>query len=366
VHDDLEQRKSQHLDLVQRPDVEPEGNDPLFRCVRLVHCATPELSLAEIDLSVDLCGKQLKAPLMIVGMTGGTERAARINRDLAGLAQEHGVAFGVGSMRIVLDQPELLPTFAVKPSRPPLLLANLAAQQLVQRGPDAARRLIDLLGADGIAIHLNVAQELVQSEGDRDFRGCLDAIETLARELGPRLVVKETGCGLGPDVVAELVERGVRCLDLSGAGGTSWTRVEQLRARTDEARELGVLLSEWGIPSAACIAAARARLQQAAQANPGGRPQHSSVQLIASGGVRSGLDAARALALGADVAGFALPMVRAHHEGGVEGAQAALLSIISALRAACLLVGARNVAALRASRPVILEPLKTWQEQLER
>ena len=126
MHDDLEQRKSQHLDLVQRPEVEPEGNDPLFRCVRLVHCATPELSLSEIDLSTELCGKQLQAPLMIVGMTGGTERAARINRDLAGLAQEHGVAFGVGSMRIVLDQPELLPTFAVKPSRPPLLLANLA------------------------------------------------------------------------------------------------------------------------------------------------------------------------------------------------------------------------------------------------
>src|SRR5215469_16916642 len=148
MHDDLQQRKSQHLDLVQREEVEPAGVDPLLDCVRLVHRALPELSLDEIDLSAELCGKTLKAPLMVVGMTGGTERAGQINRDLAALAQEMGVAFGVGSMRILLDQPEMLPTFAVKPSRPPLLLANLGAQQLAQRGTTAALRLIELLGAD--------------------------------------------------------------------------------------------------------------------------------------------------------------------------------------------------------------------------
>src|SRR5438105_4389974 len=162
VHDDLPQRKSQHLDLVQRDEVEPEGADALLGCVRLVHRALPELSLDEVDLGAELCGKPLKAPLMITGMTGGTDRAGQINRDLAALAQEAGVAFGVGSMRIVLDQPELLTTFAVKPARPPLLFANLGAQQLVQRGTAAALRLIELLGADGICIHLNPAQELVQ------------------------------------------------------------------------------------------------------------------------------------------------------------------------------------------------------------
>ncbi len=351
VHDDLEQRKSQHLDLVQRDEVEPEAADPLFSCVRLVHRALPELSIDDVDLSAQLCGKTLKAPLMVVGMTGGTQRAGQINHDLAAIAQEEGVAFGVGSMRILLDQPELLPTFAVKGPRPPLVMANLGAQQLVQRGTAAALRLIELLGADGIAIHLNPAQELVQQGGDRDFRGCLDAIAALVGEIGPqRIIVKETGCGIGPGVVQDLWKRGVRAIDVSGAGGTSWTRVEQLRAKSAEARELGELLSDWGIPTAACIAAARRVAPQA--------------QLVASGGIRSGLDAARALALGADVAGFALPMVRAHQQGGVEAARAALQAVVATLRAAMLLCGARNTAALRASRPVILEPLQTWIEGL--
>jgi isopentenyl-diphosphate delta-isomerase len=349
VHDDLEQRKSQHLDLVQRDEV--ETSDTLFSCVRLVHRALPELALDGIDLDAELCGRRLKAPLMITGMTGGTERAGQINRDLAALAQEMGVAFGVGSMRILLDQPDLLPTFAVKPARPPLLLANLGAQQLVQRGTGAALRLIELLGADGIAIHLNPAQELVQAEGDRDFRGCLDAIAALVRDLGAgRVLVKETGCGIGPAVVRELSDRGVRAVDVSGSGGTSWTRVEQLRARAAPARDLGELFSDWGIPTAACVAAARAAAPE--------------MRIVASGGIRSGLDAARALALGADLAGVALPIVRAHQRGGVEAARAALRGVIDALRAALLLCGARDVVALRASRPVVLEPLKSWIEGL--
>ena len=351
VHDDLEERKSQHLDLVKRPEVEPEGTQTLLSCVRLVHRAAPELALDEVDLSAELCGKTLRAPLMITGMTGGTERAGQINRDLAALAEELGVAFGVGSMRILLDQPELLSTFAVKPARPPLLLANLGAQQLVQRGSAAALALIDMLGADGIAVHLNAAQELVQLDGDRDFRGCLDAIEGLVSELGPdRVLVKETGCGIGPAIARELSERGVRAVDVSGAGGTSWPRVEQLRARDDRSRELGELLSDWGIPTAACVAAARTAAPD--------------LQIVASGGLRSGLDAARALALGADVAGFALPLVRAHQEGGAEAARSALLGILTSLRAAFLLCGARNVVALRASRPIIVEPLKSFIEGL--
>ena len=351
VHDDLEQRKSQHLDLVQKPEVEPAGEGTLLDCVRLVHRALPELKLSDIDLSAELCGKPLAAPLMITGMTGGTARAGQINSDLAALAQEMGVAFGVGSMRILFDQPELLATFAGRGSRPPVLFSNLGAQQLAQRGSAAALELIGLIKADGIAIHLNPAQELVQADGDRDFTGCLEAIGALVRELGPdRVLVKETGCGLGPAVVRELFERGVRAFDVSGTGGTSWTRVEQLRAKTPEARELGELFSSWGLPTAACVASVRAAV-------PG-------AQIIASGGIRSGLDAARAIALGADLAGFALPLVRAHQQGGVEAARGALRSFIAALKAACLLCGARNLHALRSSRPVLLPPLTTWIEGL--
>jgi isopentenyl-diphosphate delta-isomerase len=349
VHDDLERRKSQHLDLALNEEVEPAQSDALWRCVRLVHRALPELSLAEIDLSTDLCGVRLRAPLMVVGMTGGTERAGRINRDLARLCEEEGIAFGVGSMRIVLREPARFSSFDVRPARPPLLFANLGAQQLVET-PDAPQQLIDLLGADGICIHLNPAQELVQAEGDRDFRGCLDAIGKLARRLGDKLVVKETGCGIGPQVALQLRERGVRVIDISGAGGTSWTRVEQLRASAPQARALGELLSDWGIPSAAALAAcARAA---------------GGVQLIASGGVRSGLDAARAIALGATAAGFALPMLKAHQRGGIEAARAELRDCIAALKAVCLLSGARDLATLRAQGAVVLEPLASWVSQL--
>src|SRR3989454_704319 len=182
MHDDLEQRKSQHLDLVQRPEVEPEGSDPLLSCVRFVHRAAPELSLDQIELSAELCGRRLRAPLMIVGMTGGTERAGRINRDLAALAEEAGVAFGVGSMRILLEQPDLLPTFAVKPAKPLLLVANLGAQQLAQRGTGAALRVMEMLEADAIAIPLHAAQELVQAGGGRRFSGCLGALRGAGAE----------------------------------------------------------------------------------------------------------------------------------------------------------------------------------------
>jgi isopentenyl-diphosphate Delta-isomerase len=350
------QRKSEHLDLALRREVEPDETDALFGCVRLVHRALPELRLSDVDLSVELCGTRLRAPLMVTGMTGGTERAGQVNRDLARVAEEEGAAFGVGSMRILLDQPEMLPTFDVRPARPPRLFANLGAQQLAQRGRDAALRLVELIHADGICIHLNAAQELVQSNGDRDFTGQLEAIAALAAQLGDRLVVKETGCGIGPEVVRELRDRGVRAIDVSGAGGTSWTRVEQLRARDGEARALGELLSDWGLPTAACVGAAVRVLA---------RTKGPRVQVIASGGVRSGVDVARALALGADVAGFALPMVRAHQNGGIEGARAELRGAIAALRAACLLVGARDVQALRSSRPVLLEPLTSWIAQLE-
>lgn len=349
VHDDLEKRKSAHLDLALREEVEPAHTDALWGCVRLVHRALPELRMDDVDVSTTLCGVRLRAPLMIVGMTGGTERAGRINRELARLAEEEGIAFGVGSMRIVLREPARFDTFDVRPARPPLLFANLGAQQLVQT-PEAARELIARLGADGICIHLNAAQELVQAEGDRDFRGCLDAIGELARELGDKLVVKETGCGIGPRVAQQLRERGVRAIDVSGTGGTSWTRVEQLRATTPEARALGDLLSDWGIPTAAALASC-------ARAAEG-------LQLIASGGVRTGLDVARAIALGASAAGFALPMLKAHQQGGLEAARAELRGCIAALRAACLLTGSRDLAALRARGAVVLEPLSSWLSQL--
>src|SRR5207245_2984126 len=169
---------------------------------------------------------------MIVGMRGGSEGAGRTNGALATLAEEAGVAFGVGSMRILLEQPDLLATFAVKPARPPLLASNLGAQQLVQRGIGAALRVMEMLEADAIAIHFNAAQELVQAGGDRDFRGCLDAIgERVAKVGADRVIVQETGCGIGPAVLRELAARGVRAAARRGGGGADATRVDEPPAR---------------------------------------------------------------------------------------------------------------------------------------
>jgi isopentenyl-diphosphate delta-isomerase len=340
-------RKDAHLDLCATEEVAPRENSALFEGVRLVHCAMPELSEADVRLETSLFGKTLKAPILITGMTGGTERAGRVNEDLARVAEEFGVAFGVGSQRAMAERHELTSTFAVRHVAPTaVLIGNIGLVQAAQMGLDAVRRLTDAIGADALAVHLNPGQELAQPEGDRDFRRGYETVRRLVEAYGERLLVKETGCGLSADVARRLVDCGVKHLDVSGLGGTSWVRVEQLRS-DGVAREVGAQLSSWGIPTAAAIASVRRAV------GPG-------VKLIAAGGVRTGLDVAKALALGADLGGMALPLFRAQQEGGVEGARRALEIIVTSLRSALLLTGSRTPADLRARPFVITGELKDW------
>ncbi|HLM44877.1 MAG TPA: type 2 isopentenyl-diphosphate Delta-isomerase, partial [Myxococcaceae bacterium] len=327
-------RKDAHLDLCAVGDVEPAENTTLLECVRLVHCAMPELAVDEVDLSTEFLGKRLRYPLLMTGMTGGTERAGVVNRDLATLAERHGLAFGVGSQRAMAEHPELAETFQVRQVAPTVpLLGNIGLYQAVGMGVDGVRKLADAIGADGMALHLNAGQELTQPEGDRDFRGGYKVVEGLVRAFGARLLVKETGCGIGPEVARRLVELGVRNLDVSGLGGTSWVRVEQLRATGVQAR-VGAEYSSWGIPTAAAIASVR-------------RAVGPDVRLVASGGLRTGLDAAKVLTLGADVAGMALPLFRAQQEGGIQGAERALNLILASLKQALVLTGSRTCGELR-------------------
>src|SRR5262249_3218361 len=294
--------------LCAQGDVEPAGNSTLLDCVHLVHNALPELALDEVELTLTLWGKVLRAPLLVTGMTGGTDRAREVNRDLAQVAERHGLAFGVGSQRAMAEAPELARTFQVRDVAPHvLLIGNIGLKQAISMGVDGVQKLRDGIGADGVALHLNAAQELSQPEGDRDFRGGYSLVQALAAAFGERFLVKETGCGISPAVARRLVDCGVRTLDVSGLGGTSWVRVEQLRA-SGQMAELGALFSSWGIPTAAAVASVR-------------RAVGPSVKLIASGGIRHGLDVAKALAIGADVAGVALPPLPAPHTGG--GARAA-------------------------------------------
>ncbi|HZN93630.1 MAG TPA: type 2 isopentenyl-diphosphate Delta-isomerase, partial [Myxococcales bacterium] len=192
--DTTARRKDAHLDLCADGDVEPQGNDTLLSQVHLVHCALPELALGDVDLSTPFFGKRLKAPLAITGMTGGTERAQQVNRDLASVAEELGLAFGVGSQRAMSEDPSRAATFKVREVAPTaVLIGNLGVQQAIKLGMDGIVRLVDGIGADGLAVHLNPAQELAQPEGDRDFRGGYALLRQLAKHFGERLLVKETG-----------------------------------------------------------------------------------------------------------------------------------------------------------------------------
>ncbi|MBL9039283.1 MAG: type 2 isopentenyl-diphosphate Delta-isomerase [Archangium sp.] len=349
--DTTARRKDAHLDLCATEEVAPAENATLFESVKLVHCALPELAVDRVELTSTLFGKTLKAPIVVTGMTGGTERAGQINRDIASVAEEFGVAFGVGSQRAMAERPELASTFAVRQSAPStVIIGNIGVVQAARLGVDRVRWLMEALGADGMAVHLNPGQELTQPEGDRDFRGGYEVIGLLSKALGSRLLVKETGCGLSPRVARRLVDVGVENLDVSGLGGTSWVRVEQLRA-SGAAREVGALFSGWGIPTAAAVASVRRAV------GPG-------VKLIASGGMRTGLDVAKALVLGADFGGMALPLFRAHQAGGVAAVRTALGTVLTALRQAMVLTGSATVREFQASPRVVTGELKDWLEAL--
>ncbi len=340
-------RKDAHLDLCATGEVEPAQNSTLLECVRLVHCAMPEMAVDEVNLSTPFLGKSLRYPLLVTGMTGGTERAGQVNRDLAELAERHGLAFGVGSQRAMAESSERAASYQVRQVAPTVaLVGNIGLYQAVQMGVDGVRRLADTIGADGMALHLNAAQELTQPEGDRDFRGGYPVVESLVKAFGDRLLVKETGCGIGPEVARRLSELGVRNLDVSGLGGTSWVRVEQLRA-TGMLAQLGAEYSSWGIPTAAATAAVR-------------RAVPAEVRLVASGGLRTGLELAKVIALGADLGGMALPLFRAQQEGGLEGADTALQLILAGLRQALVLTGSRSCAELRRKPVVLVGELKDW------
>jgi isopentenyl-diphosphate Delta-isomerase len=344
-------RKDSHLDLCATGEVEPVENRTLLDDVRLVHCAMPELAVEDVDLSVELFGKRLKAPLLITGMTGGTERAGKVNRDLAEVAERFGIAFGVGSQRAMAENTDRIATYEVRSVAPTaVVIGNIGLYQAIGLGVDGVRRLGDQIGADAMALHLNAGQELTQPEGDRDFRGGYEIVAKLAKAYGARLLVKETGCGISPEVARRLVELGVQALDVSGLGGTSWVRVEQLRAK-GAAYQVGAQFSSWGIPTGAAIGAVF-------------RAVGGKARLIASGGLRTGLDVAKALALGADVAGMALPLFRAQQTGGVAGAVEALEIIQTAVRQSLVLTGSRTVAELRSRPKVVTGELKDWLSAL--
>jgi len=241
--------------------------------VRLIHQSLPDLHIDELDLSVSMMGKTLNAPIVIAGMTGGTDRAANVNQELAALAQERGYAFGLGSQRAMHRDPSCAWTYQVREAAPDVLLfGNLGVVQARDFTTKEIQDLVDSVGADAICLHMNPAMELVQPEGDRDFRGGRDTIRRCVEELNVPVIAKETGNGISRETAIALRATGVEYVDVSGAGGTSWVGVETLRAEGDK-RALGELLWDWGVPTAAAVAFV---------AEQGLKP-------IATGGMRDGL-----------------------------------------------------------------------------
>ena len=329
------QAKQRHIDACLEQSVEYAKTTGLER-YGFVNEALPELSLAGLDISASIAGRALRAPLMIAPMTGGTARGQAINRRLAAVAERYGLAMGVGSQRVALESPERAEYFRVREWAPNVpLFANLGAGQLARGyGAAEARRAVAMIGADALFVHFNAVQEAVQG-GDRDFRGVAQRLAVLCRDLaadGIPVYAREVCFGMSEATARRLAVCGVAGIDCSGAGGTSWAKVEAWCARTERARELGHAFGEWGIPTGESIVNVR-------RAAP-------DLCLVASGGLRSGIDLAKALALGADVGAMARPFLVAAHSGEDEVVRL-VERVLEELRICMFATGSGSVRELR-------------------
>lgn len=328
-----QQRKKEHLELCLDAEAVTHSQGTGLDRYVFLHNALPELDIGEIDLSTTFLGKPLRAPILISSMTGGFEMARKVNRNLAGAAQKLGVAMGVGSQRVALEEPSVAGSFQVRDLAPDiLLLANLGAVQLnYGYGPEQCLRAVEMIQADGLTLHLNVLQEAVQPEGNRNFKGLAARIAEVCRALGVPVMAKEVGSGISADVAIRLRQAGVRAIDVAGRGGTSWYAVESKRA-VERGHRGDLPFADWGIPT-------EEALVQVRQAVPG-------LEIVASGGIRNGLDVAKAIALGADMAGIGQPLLEPALVSVAKVVEK-LTSLIDEMRIAMLCSGAKNLSELR-------------------
>lgn len=328
-------RKEDHLSICADPSrFSVEGGCTGFDFVHFIHEAAPEIGAEQVDLRTDFLGHTVAAPIFISCMTGGSEQGFSVNRELAKAAGKKGYAVGMGSIRILFDHPELFDHFHLKTLAPEVpVLANIGGAQIRDEEHPRLFELVRKLEADGLVVHLNPGQELFQPEGDRDFRGIKDSIARLCEVSPVPIIVKETGFGIRPGLVSELLERGVRYVDVAGAGGTNWVTVEAHRL-PERKREEPKEFADWGIPTALLLACLG---------------EHEG-RILASGGVRSGQDVAKALALGAHAAGLALPLIRLAVSGGAEAALAYLDRLENTLRSVLILTGSRTPVQLRSGK----------------
>lgn len=337
-----QKRKKEHVELcLDTPSVTSTAGTGLDR-YSFAHNALPELDIADLDLSTEFLGKRLEAPILISSMTGGFDLARKINRNLATAAQTLGLAMGVGSQRVALEQPAAADSFQVREVAPDiLLLGNLGAVQLnYGYTVDHCRRAVELIGADGLILHLNVLQEAVQPEGNRNFSGLGQKIAAVCLELEYPIVAKEVGSGISADVAVRLQRAGVKAIDIAGRGGTSWYTVEAKRA-AKSGQPAKTTFSDWGIPTEEALVAVR-------QAVP-------KMPLVASGGIRTGLDIAKSIALGADMAALGQPLLASALESADKVIEF-LSGLIEEIKVVMLCVAAADLPALKKT-PIVRRSL---------
>ncbi|MFX3634951.1 MAG: type 2 isopentenyl-diphosphate Delta-isomerase [Candidatus Pristimantibacillus sp.] len=337
--DSTSRRKGEHIRICLQEDVSGTGIQTGLERLRFRHNALPEISFNEINLDTMLFGRKLRAPLLVSSMTGGTNEAGAINRRLAEAAEQRGWAIGLGSMRAAIEQDEMAASFYIRKEAPSVpVIANLGAVQFNYGfGVDACRKAVDLAEADALVLHLNSMQEVFQPEGDTDFRGLLSQIEQVCLSLDVPVGVKEVGWGIDADTAASLASAGVSFIDVAGAGGTSWSQVEKYR-QNDPLRKLAAeAFADWGIPTTESVCAVRDQLPD--------------MTVIASGGLRNGVDAAKTIALGANIAGYGrVLLARAAQQESNLSVQLLLEQferIEFELRTAMFGIGAANIEQLR-------------------
>lgn len=345
-----EERKLDHIRICLERDVQstcPTGFDD----IRLVHNAIPEINLSDVDLKCDFLGHKLEAPIIVTAMTGGHSEATPINQHIAEAVEDMGIAMGVGSQRAAIEDPALSESFTITRETAPkaFLIGNIGAPQLaLGYGTKEVQAAVDMIGANALAIHFNAAQEAVQPEGETTFSGVLRALRALVPKIPVPIIAKETGAGMSYRTASVLEKAGVKALDIAGLGGTSWPAVEVERAKSGDTQKatLGRLFTDWGMPTAISTYEAGKAV---------------TIPVIASGGIRTGIDIAKSIALGAHMAGVALPIL-APATTNAKAVKEHIETLILGLKASMFLVGAANLEELAKTSIVVGGDTRNWLE----
>ncbi len=339
----IKQRKKEGIDIPLQKNVQAKTTSTYLEYVRLVHNALPEVDYDDIDTSMTFLGKRFSAPIIIDSMTGGTDEATVINGRLGELAEKYGFGMGLGSQRAGLKSEELAATYSIARKNAPnaFLIANIGGAQLSKGFTvDEAKKIVKMIGANALVVHLNPLQELVQPEGEPRYKGVLAQISELAKTIDVPLIVKEVGAGISKEVAIKLEMANISAINIAGAGGTTWAGVEKIRAESlkdDLKKHLGEMFWDWGIPTAASLIEVRRAVK---------------LPLIASGGLRNGLEVAKCIALGASMAAMAYPFLQTAAQSR-ESLFAFADTILAELKSTMFLVGAKNIAALASSRYIL-------------